>query len=544
MIKKKMICAGAIILAASVIPACGIDSGKSPEQGTSSEISDTNKNDTTAEGTDKDKTGTAAEGADKDKTGTAAEGADNTGKTNSGTGADGQKNGETGDDAITVTDEPYGGDETDIDYDPDIDNDAVNLRQFCNDPVLDDWFNNLEKNTPVKLSYWVYGEAPIGMDFTDEELILSTAEALQTVRIGGESEENPDWVADAGGTGYYFEMEDGTKMGFSFMMGTFKWNGDTYHDVVSFGDLSEVSEKLYEIGNPQYEYIYSDDGGFYTEYLETYHTKWEKEGDFSGGLYVYLGENDDVPYFEISRCADETLDPETYITDYLEGYMKEKFKAEGAKVEPKDDIQTNTVSDKECASRHYTVTKKDGSKYTLFVLILNDEDTLLRDEHLIRFYATYDESVEGQEDLVMEEMNHAIDKFSLKHMWYDEKGVQEGQYLLDFCNDDKLRAWFEMAEKKVPDQLICNQETWEISEDPEVIKQFLEALKTVKIGGISKKTVGGAQRRIYDFMYEDTGDYMGFDFFADTFSWDMENYEVLDWGDLLDLTGKVFGNDW
>jgi hypothetical protein len=96
----------------------------------------------------------------------------------------------------------------------------------------------------------IYGEAPYALDFTERELILKTIEALQTVRIGSVSQENPDYVEDGGGNRYTFEMQDGTKKWFSFEIGCFRWNNSEWHDVADFGQLDEVTDELIRIGAP------------------------------------------------------------------------------------------------------------------------------------------------------------------------------------------------------------------------------------------------------------------------------------------------------
>ena len=54
---------------------------------------------------------------------------------------------------------------------------TLSLVQFCDDEELNAWFDSLEENTPVKMTYIIMGEAPIAMEFTDRDLILQTAEA-------------------------------------------------------------------------------------------------------------------------------------------------------------------------------------------------------------------------------------------------------------------------------------------------------------------------------------------------------------------------------
>lgn len=120
------------------------------------------------------------------------------------------------------------------------------LLDFCKDQELNDWFNDAKEKPPVKLSYTIHGEAPILFEITDRDLILKTVEALKTVEIDGPARENPENVADGNGSSYYFTMEDGSNMGFSFMMGAFRWKQGDWHGIASYGDLSAVSEELRE----------------------------------------------------------------------------------------------------------------------------------------------------------------------------------------------------------------------------------------------------------------------------------------------------------
>ena len=53
------------------------------------------------------------------------------------------------------------------------------LQEFCGDAELDAWFASLDTNPPVRLEYWIYGYAPYSMEFTDQDLILRTARAMQ-----------------------------------------------------------------------------------------------------------------------------------------------------------------------------------------------------------------------------------------------------------------------------------------------------------------------------------------------------------------------------
>ena len=52
------------------------------------------------------------------------------------------------------------------------------LLQFCNDQELNEWFDSLETDFPESMEYWIFGEAPYAMEFTDPELIMAAAKAL------------------------------------------------------------------------------------------------------------------------------------------------------------------------------------------------------------------------------------------------------------------------------------------------------------------------------------------------------------------------------
>ena len=419
------------------------------------------------------------------------------------------------------------------------------LQEFCDDDEVDAWFAQIKDEPPAKLTYWIYGEGPFSMEFTDEDLIMEAADALQTVTIDGLSEENPDLVEDAGGIGYYFEMEDGTTMGFSFMMGTFQWNDSEYHDVASLGDLGEVNEKLEKIGNPQYLPVRAGDDGFYTEYLETYETQWVDEEGVTGGLFIWMDGPGEAPYIAIGRCVDETPDdPEGYLTGYLAPKMKESVKEDiDASFEAAGEVQEYEYGGKTFTGQMFTVTGtgEDGADETanMLILVLKTKDSLLNEDHLVRFYAVYDENDEEETAKVETALENAANEFSLKHMWFERGEVQPDNYLLDFMNDEGIRAWYDKALAQPPDELLVTTDTWHAVDDPELIRKTLEALATVRIGDVAEDVVGASGRQIYDFIDQETGNYVSFEFFENQFSYEMEDYIVLDWGDLNDLLPEL-----
>ena len=411
------------------------------------------------------------------------------------------------------------------------------LQDFCDDPELDAWFEDIEENVPAELDFWIYGEGPYDMVFTDPELILETARALQTVQIGGLADEDPDNVSDAGGVGYYFTMEDGSVRSFFFIMGCFREQDEPWHDVVSFGDLPEVNEKLNRIGNPEYLYAYSDDDGFYTQYLETYQTDWRSEADWWGGLFIYTDEAGS--FVEISRIEGDAdpEDPEGVLEGYLADQMNEALTEGGDRITDAGELQEYEIGKETMPGIRYTLEDADGDMWKLLVLVLQTEDSLMDEPHLVRFCAAYRDGYTDAEETVMKALDAAVRNFHLKHMYYEQKDVQTDGPLLDFINDDGIRAWFAKAGEQPPEELTYVEDTWYIITDPEAVCTVLEAIQTVRIGGISDAHVGGSGRQIFDFM-DESGNMMSFMFFEDTFNWEGESYEVLDWGDLEDLDLK------
>lgn len=413
---------------------------------------------------------------------------------------------------------------------------AKSLQDFCDDEELNEWFKSLETDPPVKLTYIIYGEAPISMDFTDSDLIKQTAEALQTVRIGGESEDNPDNTADGGGSGYSFTDKDGNEIYFTFMLGSFRWKGGTWHDVENWGELPAVSTELNRIGNPPYVYVYSEDEGFYTQCRENCATVWKNEDSWDGGMTIYDREENKLPYIQICRTDGDARDPENYLMNGLAEQMTREIEAAGGSVLKAGDLQEYAVGGKHLPGILYTVSTKEHGIHQLLVLVMKKADSQTREDRLVRLCAAYTDEDSGEKNTAMKMLNAAVQNFVLKYMYRPEnKEVQTGSLLLDFCNDDDLRKWFEDAEKKLPDELIYMADTWYTVTDPDTIRKTLEAIQTVRIGGVSDAHVGGSGRQIFTFYDHGTDDSHDFMFFQSTFDWDNESYDVIDWGDLDDL---------
>lgn len=427
----------------------------------------------------------------------------------------------------------------------------LSLEEFCADEELSAWFDSLEQDTPVNLDYWIFGEAPEKFTTTDPDLILRTAYALRTVRIGGVSEINPNEWLDADGDVYYFTMEDGRKLAFSFMMQTFKWDGEEYHDVTSFGDLTEINEELVAGGYPQTEYVYSADRGFYTSCLETYRTEWVSEDEFWGGLFIRLDESEDTPFVEICRYDGPEKDPETYLTEDFLDVLKLQLEEEGKQITSLTEIDPDEYGGLPLAGATLVVEDSEDpeeGEQALEVLALQTEDSLLRKPRIVRFCALYDAELlyHGDEGEIMDALNLAVREFHLKHVYYEKRDPQPGNTLRRFCNSDELNAWLDNTQEHLPDSVTLMTDTWYMSENPATVRAALDALQTVGIGEMSSEIVGASGRRIYTFTYNETGDYQDFTFFMDNFEWENTNYKVLNWGALSNLDERIMadhGND-
>lgn len=428
------------------------------------------------------------------------------------------------------------------------------LLDFCNDPELNAWFEAAEEDLPVRLEYWVFGEAPYAMEFMDPELISETLNALKTVVIGEATDFDPAQWCDAGGDTFYFEMADGSKQGFAFEMNHFQWDDSGYHVVESYGDLLKVMRELNEIGNPDDTYIYSEDDGFYTQCSEIYETRWYTEQDLLGGLNIFLNDVDSSPVVTIARCFTDVTDADVYLEEAVPVLIEEMTGSSDWYAEDVEDTEF-TAGTMVLPGMHYTLNDGNGNEYQLLVLILNTHDSLLNEEHLVRFCALYQEDEEEQEkkewnpainaarsevETVNDALYKAIKEFNLIYMAHEESEVQEGASLFEFCNDDRLDAWLEKVAQEPAEELIYTADTWYLITDPDAIQTVIEALATVQIGGVSDAHVGGSDRQIFDFM-DESGNGQTFMFFADTFNYEGESYEVLDWGELseLDLTGMA-----
>lgn len=432
------------------------------------------------------------------------------------------------------------------------DDGVVTLQEFCNDEELNAWFEESMDQVPVRMEYWIFGEAPYAMEFTDPDLIKAVIEALQTVTIGGPSDYDPGEWCDAGGDSFVFEMEDGSKWMFTFEMGTFHWDDSGYYNVDSYGTLMDVAGQLSEIGDPDDIYIYSEDDGFYTKCSEIYETQWEDEDSLIGGLNIMI--YDDVEMSSalvtIARCLTDETDAEVYLSEevpsLLEIMMSENdLHATG---EEESEFQDGRST---YPGVHYTVANEEGMEWEVLIYVMETSDSLLDEDQLVRFVAVYEKPdsdepepdwkpgvinvYSSMEEQVQSVLYKAVHNFNLNYTDYEESEVQTGSGLFEFCNDDRLYAWLEKVESDPSAELIYTADSWHLISDQDAIQTVLDALKTVRIGDVSDAHVGGSDRQIFDFIDEEGNVAQTFMFFGNTFMWGAESYEVLDWGELEEL---------
>ena len=409
------------------------------------------------------------------------------------------------------------------------------MRAFCDDPEVDAFFDHLSDNPPVHLDFWTYGEAPYNLEFDDPELMLQTARALETVMIGDVSAENPYNVADAGGNGLYFELEDGSEIGFSFEMGCFQWGGSGWHDVDSFGDLRDMMTILHDAGYHTYTAVYADDDGFYTEYYDLYETAWEDEDDFFGGIRIYPGENRTAPFVSVRRILGEDGEPQAYLEETLLDEAVAALDAQGVTLKNMTSPDAFTNGHDTMAGVTLDGETGNGTPYSVILLIDRYEDDLMSREVLVQFTATYHTTDEEQKTAAEEALDVAVEEFHLKHYRRYEKGnVQTGEGLIAFCNDERITEWYENALMNPPEHLDIRLPDRDIfiADDPDAVLRVLKALDTVRLGGKATETVGASEPRYFVFIEEDSGDYMEFMFNKNQFRLGAESCVVEDWGDL------------
>ncbi len=425
--------------------------------------------------------------------------------------------------------------------------DGVSFLDFCNDSELTEWFDHLEENPPVKLEYTVFGEAPYEMTFTDMALILETAKALLTVKIGEETDFDPDTVADGTGQGFLFTMEDGSDKWIMFDMGTFRWKGGARHKIADYGELPDMTSRLYEEGHHEYDYIYADNDAFYTRYYDLYETGWKSEELPFGGVGIYMDRSGYSPFVTIRRILGEDGDPADYLTDTLKDTVVKELVAGGNKVDrisPVEYVKKKDAATGELWSRPQLcidLTDPDGGKVRLILLLSRYTDNMVDQSVLVQFSAAYNSEDDKEKETVMQAFNTAVGEFYIKSARDYEKGdTKPGEPLFTFCNDEKLNEWYDRALSDPP-ELVYTADVWYNGYDEETVVRVMKALKTVRIGDVSAKAAGASGRRIYDFVDPETGEPVDFTFFKDTFFYDGISYDVLDWGDLDDIDMKKLG---
>lgn len=299
------------------------------------------------------------------------------------------------------------------------------LPDFCADETLNAWFSNIEENPPVKMDYTLFGEDQFSLEVSDRELILKTVEALKTVTIGGPSETTPEEILDGDGHIYIFLMEDGTKRAFSIEQRCFRWNRDEWHDVVSYGDLAEVNDELADIGILENVSVYADDGGFYTEALETYKTEWKEEDGIGGGLFIYTSGNENIPYIEICRCETTESSPEAFLKGELDSYMRSEIEESAGNLLEVSEIEDFSVGRSSYPSVVYTAAlpeEQGGGKICYLNVILEEEDDSTGEPCLVRMCAVYRErdntnsnAPNSEKNRTAGELKVAISHFNFKH---------------------------------------------------------------------------------------------------------------------------------
>ena len=238
---------------------------------------------------------------------------------------------------------------------------------------------------------------------------------------------------------------------------------------------------------------------------------------------------------EICRCADTDGDAEAFLEGELAQYVTSEAEESGAEIAQAGPVQVYEVGKEELPGRLFTVSlpgEAGGGTAEYLNVILRDEDSLLGEQHLVRFCAAYAGEDEAEKEKTMEALNAAVRYFNLKYMAYEEKEVQPGNPLVDFINDDRIRKWFDGLNDHAPELMLFMAKKTKDTQDPDEIRRALDALQTVKIGDVSAERVGASGRRFYDFTYSDTGADQKFEFYENTFFWDGQSYDVLDWGEL------------
>lgn len=300
----------------------------------------------------------------------------------------------------------------------------------------------------------------------------------------------------------------------------------------------------WDLDDVDYDYVYADNDAFYTRYCDLYETAWESEDMPFGGICIYLDRPNYSPFVTIRRIIGEDGDPGKYLEGTLKDIVVEEVRRGGNKVDRISDVEYVNKRDAatgEMLSRPQMtmdLTDPDGGKVRLILLLTKYTDHITDEDVLVQFSAAYNLEDEEEEASVMEAFDEAVTEFYFESARDYQKGdVKPGEPLFIFCNDERLNEWYDHALIDPP-ELLYTEGSWYDGYDEETVIRVLKALKTVRIGDISEKHVGGSGRKIYDFIDTDTGDLQSFTFFEDTFNLDGESYDVLDWGELDDIRLK------
>ena len=313
-------------------------------------------------------------------------------------------------------------------------------------------------------------------------------------------------------------------------------------EVQSAGEAGEV-QAVKSAENSEEGVICSEDGGFYTGYAENCQAEWLHEKDMLGGIRIYTDGKGEIPFISICRIPNsediDLDDPEGFLYDGL--LEQTAFEAQFLGLTPMDaeEVQEYSFGGKTLTGINVIMGDSEENLYDLLVLLLKEKESETGEECFIRFAAICRQDEQEEKEAVIAALEMAVRELHLESMYSEENEVQPGNLLLDFCNDEGLRVWFERAQERLPDEITYMADTWYTITDEETIRSVLEALQTVKIGGISDAHVGASDRHVFEFRYENGGENPSFLFFADTFSWGEESYEVLDWGTLKDIDLKA-----
>ncbi len=401
----------------------------------------------------------------------------------------------------------------------------VSIRELCNNETVDELFDLEYDELPEKMDHVILGYAPYSETVTDKSVIAKTIDSLKKVRVMGV----PSGIeySDASGDAYYFELEDGSKIGFSFEFNYFVWKNDYY----------EVMDGAFQA--PVYVEAYAGDRSFMTKFLNCYNIEWDGEG-----LYIfpldedYSGTNEsgyDIPFLWIRRFDDIPIDAGQFVEESDYTMFTESFGEEYIEAGPLEEYE---VGGRKLSGMLFTLADPndpDVETRNIMSLAYKEGDVLI--DFTAYYWDDVRNTIRGITEVAIENLEilepEEEDDYDDEERFFSE--VKPNNRLLDFCNNEKLSRWFDASLRNLPDRLVYTADSWTEIKDPKLIREILEALKTVVIGDVSDAHVGGSGRQIFDFHTDYNGEYVSFMFFQDTFDWGYESYDVLDWGDLDDI---------